>query len=384
MTSQLLALESSLRENWSLETLSVYADVVQEQGQPWGELCALYLQEPHEAQGRILEILTGWFGKKLGKSVGSLINYGFVFDLKSGIVADAILDSPLAAYVWAYEAVVTDVDATIKELKRLAGSPKRWMERLSLSSPYNPRYVCDPGLCLRLVQALPNIKYLSYQPRISFSGDILHPTASTAGTSDLSCFQFEEILRLVSSDQATLLREAETRALEIGDSTLLLHLHNANLLRMCGPFIQATVTGQSWLHAPTLRKSEIEDPGFTPGRYEVYLENSRRKRRYRFDRMTSHVSFVMHCMTNFPLDEQTYATILSYLKLLQDVWDNEGVSFGVSKKMLRALGTLWSWNKLAEYGLDIEPSEDESAIPQMMHFGDNNQQHPLVLRLEWD
>jgi hypothetical protein len=397
-SSRQLALEASLRKDWSLETLEVYADLMQEVGHVWGELCALDLHAtPGTAQRRV-EILALWFGEELAERVSSLVRYGFVFELKSGALADAIFDSPLGDYVWAYEIVMPtgDGDSAAEELRRLARKPRLWLERLTVSSPFlmTTDYQCGVRLCDRLVKAIPNLKHLSLPTRFSFSGDIgVGAQACLKGEIDLSNYEFERVLELVSDcTWATLVSSQEHLAPDLGLSRLLLHLHNAKLLRLKGPLLESTNIGQSWLHPPSFHKLPVVDPGFVGGRYEVLIEPEEYHRasegdgsgRFWFDRMVNHISFVMHGIEKFSFDEGTYMALRSYLALLCKVWDSEGTSFRLSRNMIDALETLWSVNQLAKYGLDIETHENEWELPTLLHFCEANWHRSLVIRLEWD
>lgn len=107
-------LEAALLASWDRETLAVYADHLQAQGDPRGELIALDLElatrSTPELVARRTSLLTGWLGRLVPSDphtpwIGDSFRFGFVDNLVLEDHADALaqlaqmLASPLAPYL---------------------------------------------------------------------------------------------------------------------------------------------------------------------------------------------------------------------------------------------------------------------------------------------
>jgi hypothetical protein len=92
-------LEHSLVTSWRLDTLAVQADLLQQQGDPRGELMALDLNPTPDDRGwrhRRQKLLAGWLGEPLAAHAGHLVQHGFIHALRDDrFHPPGLLDSPL-------------------------------------------------------------------------------------------------------------------------------------------------------------------------------------------------------------------------------------------------------------------------------------------------
>jgi hypothetical protein len=177
-------LEAALLSSWDRDTLVVYADHLQAEGDPRGELIALDLQI--EATGNTVELskrrtslVFAWLGALVpvddvhASWVGDSLRFGFVEDLHfSGARANAVarleqaFESAAGPYVRALSMIGT-ADELAAALAVLARHEHRWLTKLAVTgfhqAPVAPQIVADA------LRALPNLATLELHRPCAFA-----------------------------------------------------------------------------------------------------------------------------------------------------------------------------------------------------------------------
>ncbi len=142
-------LEAELATAWDRETLAVYADELQAEGDPRGELIALDLEletrRTLELVTRRTSLLTGWLGKLVPSDphapwIGDSFRLGFVEDLvlddadpQHAERLTAILGSPLAPYLRRVT-IRGGIAHVGRVLAALAAIEHRWLVQLAVTA----------------------------------------------------------------------------------------------------------------------------------------------------------------------------------------------------------------------------------------------------------
>jgi len=142
-------LELALRERWDLGALAIYADQLQLEGDPRGELITLDLApDPRSSKWRErrIALLGAWLGADLARRAHQLVQYGFVPHLhdrggssyvrRSGQsrIAIELIDSPAGRYVRSFAVSGSD-PRVIASLRRLASQPRPHLTELAVAMP---------------------------------------------------------------------------------------------------------------------------------------------------------------------------------------------------------------------------------------------------------
>lgn len=167
-------LELALRARWDLGDLAIYADQLQLEGDPRGELITLDLApDPRSSKwrDRRLALLDAWLGKDLARRAHQLVRYGFVphlhdrggaaFGKRSGQsrLAAELLDSPAGRYVRSF-AVSGGAERVIASLHRLASQPRPHLTELAIAVPDSTRVHVRDELIAALIAATPSLRAL--------------------------------------------------------------------------------------------------------------------------------------------------------------------------------------------------------------------------------
>ena len=133
-------LEATLREQWSLDELAVYADELLGEGDPHGELIAIDLAEERTADRLVRRraLLAAWIGKKLAAAAGDRIHLGFIDSLAGHTLAGGedelyaqLLASPAGKCVRRFH-IRGSVAVVRAALKRLSWQPRPWLGKLEI------------------------------------------------------------------------------------------------------------------------------------------------------------------------------------------------------------------------------------------------------------
>jgi ankyrin repeat protein len=167
-------LELALRARWDLGDLAIYADQLQLEGDPRGELIMLDLApDPRSSKwrDRRLALLDDWLGKDLARRAHQLVRYGFVpylhdrggasFGRRSGQsrLAAELLDSPAGRYVRSF-ATSGGPERVIASLRRLASQPRPHLAELAIALPDSTRVRVHDELIDALIAATPSLRAL--------------------------------------------------------------------------------------------------------------------------------------------------------------------------------------------------------------------------------
>jgi len=176
-------LEATLREpkGMTYDNLVVYADFLQGEGDPRGELLALDLVAPNdryaagaaEWRARRRVVLVEWLGATVADELGDAIDLGFVKTL-DGSASAAALASPACDYLRGFTVAG---ERPIEGLLALAARPRPWLTQLAITSPAwtkDPPLV-DAELSDRLVAAAPHLARLALHG-VAVMAKLAHPT----------------------------------------------------------------------------------------------------------------------------------------------------------------------------------------------------------------
>ena len=177
-------LEATLRARPDDHTLLVYADLLQAQGDPRGELIALDLRPPgmsmqgiEKRRGQLLRSWLGddfelqwdpeqqlWYAGEL-TSTYATFDCGFVDlfvtdeDFTSDLVVPKLLDAPAGEYLRRLS--LSGPTAMLEPLlETLVARPRPWLQHLALSRPNESTLLVDAALGTKLAAATPNLEVL--------------------------------------------------------------------------------------------------------------------------------------------------------------------------------------------------------------------------------
>jgi hypothetical protein len=164
-------LERSLAASWDLDTLAVYADHLQQRGDPRGELMALDLNPAPEDKGWKAQrqaLLVAWLGEALAARAGHLVQHGFIHAARQDrFHPPDLLDGPLGGLV---RSCTLRVQADT--LERFASRPRPWLTGLTLENLSSIAF-SDP-VRDALLSAAPNLQELLLLRRPAFN-TFMHP-----------------------------------------------------------------------------------------------------------------------------------------------------------------------------------------------------------------
>jgi hypothetical protein len=164
-------LERALVMSWNLDTLAVYADHLQQRGDPRGELIALDLSPAVEDMAWRTQrqaLLVAWLGEELAARAGHLVQHGFIHSLREDrFHLPGLLDGPLGAFVRS-----CTLRGGKQDVARLASRPRPWLTSLTLVNLFD----APVGAPVRdaLVAAAPHLQQLQLLGRPAFDA-FMHP-----------------------------------------------------------------------------------------------------------------------------------------------------------------------------------------------------------------
>lgn len=184
-------LEAALAASWDRDTLTVYADHLQAEGDPRGELIALDLQI--EAAGNNVELsrrrtslLYAWLGGLVpvdnvhGSWVGDSMKFGFVEDLvfdgrEPNALArlEQVIESPAGDYVRGMTMRGSAEDLE-RALAVVARREHGWLAKLSIGATYQSALIA-PGIAREAFHAMPRLRTLELRGSPAFA-PFSHPS----------------------------------------------------------------------------------------------------------------------------------------------------------------------------------------------------------------
>nr|MBA2544175.1 hypothetical protein [Deltaproteobacteria bacterium] len=180
-------LEAALLASWDRETLAVYADHLQAQGDPRGELIALDLElatrSSPELVARRTSLMTGWLGRLVPSNphtpwIGDSFRFGFVDNLVLEGEEDAtgrleqVLASPLAPYL--KRVTLRGDTAHISAMLRgLSCTTHAWLSQLAVRAWGQP--VVEQAIVDGLIAVTPALSTLDVHGHDVFS-TFAHPS----------------------------------------------------------------------------------------------------------------------------------------------------------------------------------------------------------------
>jgi hypothetical protein len=190
-------LEEALAATWDRDTLAVYADHLQAEGDPRGELIALDLEiEAHgnsvELSKRRTSLMYAWLGSLVpvanvhGSWVGDSLKFGFVENLElDDTITDDSLERVLASPAGPYIRGITikgRADAIDRIFTVLAQREHRWLTQMSLGNRdghyLNTSDRVDSRIAARAFAAMPRLRSLTLFANSALA-DLSHPTIET-------------------------------------------------------------------------------------------------------------------------------------------------------------------------------------------------------------
>jgi hypothetical protein len=194
-------LETSLRQSFTPDNLAVYADYLQAQGDPRGELIALDLRQAQAPDAEIaaaiakrVESLAGKEHRRLHQSV---FRFGFIEELRlndawHGVPSEvlaSVIASPLGPYIRAIR--LSGGTIFLKyALAAVASVPRyEWLERLAIRQdtfakmPKSP--IATRAVTAAIIAATPRLETLEITGKNVF-GTFEHPNVKTWTLSDVT------------------------------------------------------------------------------------------------------------------------------------------------------------------------------------------------------
>ncbi|HEU0031596.1 MAG TPA: hypothetical protein VFQ53_13245 [Kofleriaceae bacterium] len=141
--SRIAELEAALQARWDRDTLSVYADALEQQGDPRGELIRLELARISPTSQRRRGLLAAWLGDELDVLERSCtFAFGFVDDFyvplaaqasqtSTSIALERLLHGPAGRYLRGLT-LSGDPDEVDHQLALLAAAERPWLRRLEI------------------------------------------------------------------------------------------------------------------------------------------------------------------------------------------------------------------------------------------------------------
>ncbi len=387
-------LERSLVESWSLDTLAVYADHLQRQGDPRGELMALDLSPTPEDEGwkhQRQALLVAWLGEELAARAGHLVQHGYLHAARQDrFHPPDLLDGPLGALVRSYT-----LRGDEQALARFASRPRPWLTRLTLgnggSAPFSDTVrdaliASAPHLQELLLMGRPAFDafmhpgvrrlYVERSPRHRQRHTVavprgvevreLYPSGDARGPS----VQREEVdLALDAVDETPDLGQLESRYGALftdGDSlpALLLRLRSAGLVALDGPIARLTAAGRVLRnkeahHPPRVRALEVDSL-----KWVLWADTGRRRERevYILGILAWHAQLIDRCLALVPLSKEVQDTLVAWRHFLGEVLiadDDERLQFGALGPLAQAVETLlelWDLLERDVFWEGVEPS----------------------------
>ncbi|MFY1825068.1 hypothetical protein ACN47A_04085 [Myxococcus fulvus] len=372
-------LDHALVTTWSLDTLAVQADVLQQRGDPRGELMALDLNPKPEDRGwrrRRQEVLGTWLGAPLAALAGPLVQHGFIHALRDDrFHPPGLLDSPLGTFVRQYT-----VRGDEQALARLASRPRPWLVQLTFI-PSGPTVRVSDTVRDALIATTPHLQELHLlgsrppfdaiahpavrrvyvgQGRIPVSGSTLTVPdgVEVLGTPDaegrrgpwVEDAELEFALEAVQEqpDGGQLEESYGADFATVGSlPALLARLRSAGLVTMDGPRVRLTTAGRVLRNLEPLRAPRTPSAPSDLGRWVLWAETRPSvgaPHSVPIKSLRGHIQWLDACLARAPLEKRVQDTLVSYRRFLIDTLvpagEHEVRAFDASGPLAEAVETL--------------------------------------------
>ncbi|WP_164008631.1 hypothetical protein [Pyxidicoccus trucidator] len=386
-------LERSLVTSWNLDTLAVYADHLQQRGDPRGELIALDLRpSPEDKAWRTQRqaLLVAWLGEELAARAGHLVQHGFIHALRDDrFHPPGLLDGPLGAFVRGYT-----LRGDGQDVARLASRPRPWLTSLTLVNQGDAPV--SAAVRDALIGAAPHLQELQLLGRPAFDAfmhpavnvRVLHPSHEAHGPFVL---RTEVDLALDAVDETPDLGQLQALYGELftdGDSlpALLLRLRAAGLVTLDGPIARLTTAGRVLRnkepHRPRrARAVEVDSP-----KWILWAETIPERTPYLVGILSHQTRLIDQCLALAPLNADVQETLVAWRHFLTRLLvsdDAERLGLNDEAPLAGAVETLLElWDLLGRDLLteDTDPSQLRNLDEAL---GPSSAPRALLFHLVW-
>ncbi|MCP3057404.1 hypothetical protein LXT21_01285 [Myxococcus sp. K38C18041901] len=409
-------LDHSLVTAWSLETLAVQADLLQQRGDPRGELMALDLNPKPEDRGwrhRRQEVLTTWLGAPLAARAGHLVQHGFIHALREDrFHPPGLLDGPLGTFVRQYT-VRGDEQAWV----RLASRPRPWLVQLTFIPSGPGVRVCD-AVRDALIAATPHLQELHLLGSRPSFDTFLHPTVrrvyvgqgpltvpagvEVLGTTDaegrrgpwVEDAELEFALEAVQEQPDCGQLEASYGAdfVTVGSlPALLARLRSAGLVTMDGPCVRLTTAGRVLRNLEPLRAPRMPSVPSDLGRWVLWAEarpSVGEAHSVPIKSLRGHIQWLDACLAHAPLQKDIQDTLAGYRRFLVDTLvpagEHEVLAFDSPAALAEAVETLLDLEDLdREFFPEDNPVAHDGLGALASALGSPLDSSPALFHLVW-
>ncbi len=170
-------LEATQRAAWSWDDLAVWADALQDLGDPRGERIAIDIAPAttESWRGRRRAILAAWVGGDRVAELAPCVQHGFVHEARFGAYPRGLLASPLGAVTRGFS-VLGDASRVTAALDELAAAPRPWLSRLAIT--YTGEAPLPAAIAARVIAATPALAELALYGEPVFAA-FAHPALRT-------------------------------------------------------------------------------------------------------------------------------------------------------------------------------------------------------------
>ncbi|TQF16787.1 hypothetical protein FJV41_06425 [Myxococcus llanfairpwllgwyngyllgogerychwyrndrobwllllantysiliogogogochensis] len=409
--------------SWRLETLAVHADLLQQRGDPRGELMALDLNPTPEDRGwrhRRQALLAEWLGEPLAVRAGNLVQHGFIHALRDDrFHPPGLLDSPLGTFVRRYT-----VRGDEQALARLASRPRPWLVQLTFI-PSGPGVQVSDTVRDALIAATPHLQELHLLGARPPFDAFPHPSvrhvsvgqehlparrntlAVPEGVEVRGCphaegrrgpwvedAEVELALDAVHEqpDCGRLQESYDGFFTEAGSlAALLARLRSAGLVTMDGPLVRLTTAGRVQRNLEPLRSPRLPAAQLDFGRWFLWAEARRRTGEHDqvlIGSLRSHLPWLEQCLSRVPLDKRVQDTLVSYRRFLIDTLvpadEHEVRAFDSPDALAEAVETLLELEDL-DLGFihQEDPFAEEALLPLEAALDSTRAPRQALFHLVW-
>ncbi|MCY1020313.1 hypothetical protein [Pyxidicoccus sp. MSG2] len=366
-------LEHALVTSWNVDTLAVYADHLQQRGDPRGALIALDLSPAPEDTAWRTErqsLLVAWLGEELAARAGHLVQHGFLHSLREDrFHPPGVLEGPLGGFVRS-----CTLRGGERDVARLASRPRPWLTSLTLvnlSDAPVSALVRDA-----LVTAAPHLQELQLLGRPAFDafmhpavrrvyqerqrGARPYPTLTAPDGVDVRDLSPSHDVRgpYVTREEVDLALDAvdatpdrgQLQALygglfTDGDSlpALLLRLRAAGLVTLDGPIARLTRAGRVLRDKEPHRPPRVRAREVDSSKWVLWAETTPVRQSYMVGLLRHHARHLEQCLALTPLNADVQEVLVAwrhFLTELQAADDSERLRFNDEASLARAVETL--------------------------------------------
>lgn len=410
-------LERALVTSWNLDTLAVYADHLQQRGDPRGELMALDLRPaPEDPAWRTQRqaLLVAWLGETLAARAGHLVQHGFLHSLREdGCHPPGLLEGPLGALVRS-----CTLRGGEEDVARLASRPRPWLTALTLVNPFDAPVRAPVRDAL--IAATPHLQELQLLGRPAFDafmhpalrrvyrervrGARKYPTLTVPDGVDVRDLSPSHDVRgpHVTREAVDLALDAvdetpdlgQLQALygglfSVGDSlpALLLRLRAAGFVTLDGPIARLTTAGRVLRGREPHRPCRSRAMEVDSSKWVLWAEALPGRARYMVGILSHHAWHLEQCLALTPLSEDVQATLVSwrhFMTRLVVADDEERLGLNDEAPLARAVETLLELWDLLGPALGWE---DDRGLQELRNLaealGPSSAVRSLLFHLEW-